>query len=160
MTTVVKSFPELFSVMSLAAAAAKVAVFPAPFAVIAPLWVIAPLAVTFRLPETVEAPRPIVLASTSVTLFPLVIVTVVKSFPELSRVMSLAGRTAKVAVFPTPLAVNGPPDWVIAPPPRGVVFTETLPPTLTAPAKSNPPCVIHPVVTVRSPAIVEAPSAN
>ena len=66
---------------------------------------------TFKLPETVDVPRSNALASCSVTLFPLVIATVLKLLPALFNVMSLA--PAARVVMPVTLTF---PDCVIAPP--------------------------------------------
>ena len=51
-----------------------------PVTVNAPLSVISPPVVTFNVPDTVEAPNTNALASTKITLFPLVIATVPKLF--------------------------------------------------------------------------------
>ena len=107
--TVEKLFPTESSVISLPAPAASVVV-PVTFKF--PLSVIAPAAVTFRLPEIVAAPRSNALLSRSVTLFPLVIVTVLKLLPTESSVISLPAPAASVVVPVTttlPLSVMAPP---------------------------------------------------
>ena len=64
----------------------------------APLSVMAPVVVTSKVPETVEAASIRALASTRVTLLPLVMATVAKSLVATSRVMSLAAPAASVVV--------------------------------------------------------------
>ena len=54
------------------------------------------------MPDTVDAPNPIASVSTIVTLLPLVITNVLKSFPLLSNVILLLDPAANVAVLPLP----------------------------------------------------------
>ncbi len=106
--TVLKLLPGLLRVMLLAAPAVSVVT---PVTVKAPLWVSAPLVVTFNVPLTAEAARSSALLSTSVTLLPVAIPTVLKLLPALLRVMLLAAPAASVVV---PVTVSGP-DCVTAP---------------------------------------------
>ena len=112
-TTPVKSLEELFRVMSFPEPAASVVV---PVTVSAPpVCVTAPVEVSPNVPEIVEVPRSMALASTSVTLFPLVMDTV----PEKSF-----DAPSSVTLFPDPATM------VVAPVMASVPESETAPPAV------------------------------
>ena len=126
MLTVLKSFA-LFKVMLLAAPAARVV---GPATVRLPLSVIAPLVVTVSPPLMVEAPRSKAFTSLSVTVLPLTMLTVLKSF-ALFKVMLLAAPAVRVvgpATVRLPLSVRAPLVVTVSPPlmveaPRSKAFT-------------------------------------
>ena len=102
-----------------------------PVTVSTPLCVIlaaAPPAVTLRLPETVDAPRSISLASRKSTLLPLLIFTVEKLLVSVLSVMLLAAPASKVVILPTP-ETSSVPLWVMVP----FAVTFRFPDTVDAP---------------------------
>src|SRR3990167_1645797 len=86
----------------------KSAVLPLPFIFNAPFTVMAPLVVIVKLPDIVDAPKVKALLSTIVTLFPLVIATLVKLLDAFDSVIGLLDPAAKVAVLSVPFTVNAP----------------------------------------------------
>ena len=107
-TIEVKSLLGLASVISLPAPAVKVVVVPAPFKVKIPLWVMVPAVWSVKLPAAVEAPRIRAFVSRRFITLPLLIISVVKSFPALLRVILFALPAAKVALALPLLLVIAP----------------------------------------------------